>query len=788
MAITGRFEADFESFYTAVEKAEAKLTDFQSGAGKVENSLNRMVDSFSGRRLIQEATLSAEAIERIGGTSKLTEDELQKVASKATEAVNKLKAMGVEVPPGIQAVANELKPVQKEMSFLGEQAIDLGKKFIAAFAIEKVVEFALNVGKAQQALSRLSAETQIGTDDLQDLTAATSDYGLSNEELARALFNVQKGIAGGDDSVARGLHKIGLSLEEVKNLQGKELFLTIEAGLAQLQGSLRDTAAADIFGSKLGSAMAGFAKEADAAVKKAEEFNEKLSPKEIADLKAYADEVDRLSKNFGTLKDKLLGGVAGAINSIADANKNGVSWWTLSSAAIKDTLSQMLGMGPGVNLITELAISEAKVAEAAAKAAEGATVQAAELSKEAQAAQFLATLRLDAAKQLAPYQQQGLEDLRAMGQLNQQNAAAIGVSADQFKQYTENVRIAEQTTKSLTEASLANAAALEKIAANVKQTQIQQTGTQTEIELAAIQAREDADVASQQRRTDALKASLAAQHADTKETIDKIDADNAAALLKIRGYYSQLAEGVGIDFNEIRSHSQAALSDAADRALKTLIEARSTIGISRAEIDKLTENYRQAAFAATAMGQQSVEASEASTTAINKTKEALDQQAAAAKKAQEAVTITTDITAANFDQFITPPGLTRGELVSLLHQGFSLENAVNILQAAKRGVAVDISKWPEDQRGPRVPGFKYGVENFGGGAAIVGEAGPELVNLPAGSSVIPLRGGGRAGGAGTSIFAPVYVSGFFDPSSAQQLQKVVSEALFRNVSNARVVR
>jgi hypothetical protein len=788
MAITGRFEADFESFYTAVEKAEAKLTDFQSGAGKVENSLNRMVDSFSGRRIIQEATLSAEAIERIGGTSKLTQDELQKVAGKANDAVQKLKAMGVEVPPGIQRIANELKPVQKEMGFLGEQATALGSKFVAAFAVEQVVSFALNVGKAQQALARLSAETQIGTDDLQDLTAATSDYGLSNEELAKSLFNVSKGIAGGDDSVARGLHKIGLSLDEVKDLHGKELFLEIERGLAQLQGSLRDTAASDIFGSKLGAAMAGFAKDADAAIKKAEEFNSKLSEQEIADLKNYADEVDRLSKNLGTLKDKILGGIAGAINGISDAHKNGVSWVRLATAGAKDYLSQLLGMGPGVSLITELAISEAKVAEAQQKATEGSTARSAELSKEAQAAQFLATLRLDAAKQLEPYQTRGLEDLRAMGQLNQQNAAAIGVSADQFKQYTENVRIAEQTTKSLTEATLANNAALEKIAAQVKQTQIQQTGTQTEIELAAIKAREDADIASQQRRTDALKASLAAQHADTKETIDKIDADNAAALLKIRGYYSQLAEGVGIDFNEIRSHSQAALNDAADRALKTLIEARSTIGISRAEIDKLTDKYREAAFAATAMGQQSVEASEKSTEAINKTKQALDDQAAAAKKAQEAVTITTDITAANFDQYTAPAGVSKSEIISLLHQGFSLENALAIIAAAKRGNAVDLSKWPEDQRGPRVPGFKYGVDNFSGGAAIVGEDGPELLNLPRGSSVLPLRGGGRAAGTGTSIYSPVYVSGVFDPSSAHVLGKTVSDALFRNVSNARVVR
>jgi len=37
----------------------------------------------------------------------------------------------------------------------------------------------------------------------------------------------------------------------------------------------------------------------------------------------------------------------------------------------------------------------------------------------------------------------------------------------------------------------------------------------------------------------------------------------------------------------------------------------------------------------------------------------------------------------------------------------------------------------------RIPGFANGVNNFGGGLALVGERGPELVNLPTGSSVIP---------------------------------------------------
>ena len=43
----------------------------------------------------------------------------------------------------------------------------------------------------------------------------------------------------------------------------------------------------------------------------------------------------------------------------------------------------------------------------------------------------------------------------------------------------------------------------------------------------------------------------------------------------------------------------------------------------------------------------------------------------------------------------------------------------------------------------KIPGFADGVQNFGGGPAVVGERGPELVNLPRGSSVTPNGAGGN---------------------------------------------
>lgn len=55
----------------------------------------------------------------------------------------------------------------------------------------------------------------------------------------------------------------------------------------------------------------------------------------------------------------------------------------------------------------------------------------------------------------------------------------------------------------------------------------------------------------------------------------------------------------------------------------------------------------------------------------------------------------------------------------------------------------------------KIPAFATGVKNFGGGVALVGETGPELVNMPQGSNVIPNHLLGVGGGQGQQLYAVI---------------------------------
>lgn len=81
-----------------------------------------------------------------------------------------------------------------------------------------------------------------------------------------------------------------------------------------------------------------------------------------------------------------------------------------------------------------------------------------------------------------------------------------------------------------------------------------------------------------------------------------------------------------------------------------------------------------------------------------------------------------------------------------------------------------------------IPGFASGVTNFAGGLAVVGENGPELVTLPAGSNVIP--NGNFAGGGGGSTVVNVTVNGWVgnDQQLASRLRQELIKIGRANVS------
>jgi hypothetical protein len=364
----------------------------------------------------------------------------------------------------------------------GNVARSIQSDLLAMFSVGAAVTFVKDILDTAGALKDLSQQTQISTDDIQIMAGAMSEFGVSQDELGRGLSVLSKKIAGGSDSVAAALATMGISLKDIQGLTGKDLFIKIEEGLASLKGSLRDTTAATLFGDKLGAAMAGASEDIGATMAKVESMNVLMSKESIDALDAYGEAVARAWTNVKNRVANGIGPLAEGFNTLNQAIDRGASVWEVFTTMLPKGFGLI---GTGAEHLTEILDAQNRQIEAnaAAHAAGSATVVAA-MTDEQRHAEALRILQQNAAVELSAAQIKNLEALKAIGELNATNAAAVGVNATEYKKYLllmeeEKVKLKELEAQNrlVAEAMKARGDAQGKIMAQIFSTEALQNAT-----------------------------------------------------------------------------------------------------------------------------------------------------------------------------------------------------------------------------------------------------------------------------------------------------------------------
>jgi hypothetical protein len=253
VAISGKFVGDFDDFNRAVASAETKLVSFEAGSSKVTSALERMETSLSGRKLIQDATLAAQAVENIGGVSKLTEAEVQRLGAQASAAADKMRAMGITVPPGIQNIADRARGAAEDTLRLGASATTTTGNFESmlgmasglagalgiAFSIGAAVNFGREILADADALVKLHDKSNISVEGLQAMRIAGDDAGVSLEDMVASVNMLQKRLGGDNDSANKALLDLGINIEAFKQLDGAQQMILISDAVRGIEDPLR---------------------------------------------------------------------------------------------------------------------------------------------------------------------------------------------------------------------------------------------------------------------------------------------------------------------------------------------------------------------------------------------------------------------------------------------------------------------------------------------------------------------------------------------------------------------
>jgi len=249
MALTATFTANFASFYDAVDKAVVKLKDIDASAGKVEKGLDKMVESFSGKKVITEALLMEKAIGGVEGIVKLTEKEIERLGNTTNEAVEKMKKLGQDVPPGLQAIADKTKAADKSTADWSGTLLKFASAAGIAFSVDSVLRFAKSIFDTAGKIQDMSEKLGVSTRAVQGWTFAAEQTGASMENIGKAVIAMSQTIAGDEKSATASLDKLGVKFADIKAMKPEDAFNVIASAIKDLPNPMDQAKVAmELFG------------------------------------------------------------------------------------------------------------------------------------------------------------------------------------------------------------------------------------------------------------------------------------------------------------------------------------------------------------------------------------------------------------------------------------------------------------------------------------------------------------------------------------------------------------
>jgi hypothetical protein len=336
MALKGTLTADFESFYAAVTKAKVQLEGFESGANKVEDRLNRATNAFQGNRIASQATIAVEAMNRIGGAAKLTDDEQAKVNKTLNEAIEKYQRLGkvapdawLEAERATRKADEETKKIPSSLDKIASSLKGIAGTIGLAFTADALIGFVGGVFSAAGQINDLSDKLGISAEAVQKFKYAADQSGASIETVDRALFEMNKRLGDGDKSTIAMLDLIGVKFDEVREMNPEQAFVEIAEAVRRIEDPmLQAKVATELFG-KAGAELLPAIK---AGIK---EVGDQASTMSNDTIKALADAEDA----WGRLKDKVVivtGTIIGTtLNAIQMITSGWKEFFTFVEQAIK---------------------------------------------------------------------------------------------------------------------------------------------------------------------------------------------------------------------------------------------------------------------------------------------------------------------------------------------------------------------------------------------------------------------------------------------------------------------
>jgi hypothetical protein len=270
--------SNYVRWATNTEELKRNLKEGLDSIEATRAGANKLVESLGGDKLIAAAHRYAAAVQEIGGVSNLTRQEQERVNAVVEKAIAKYEALGKTAPAALRELAAATKQTGTEWesftkNFKVDTAIDqplgtakeavnafaatLGPTGIAALATAASIgaigvaafELAEKAAAVGGELNDMSEKTGMSVPALSKLSLAAQVAGSDLGRMSSALFMFEKNLGEGSKKFEEGLHRLGLTIEEVKAVGPDDWLALIAERLHHIEDpSERAAAAMELFG------------------------------------------------------------------------------------------------------------------------------------------------------------------------------------------------------------------------------------------------------------------------------------------------------------------------------------------------------------------------------------------------------------------------------------------------------------------------------------------------------------------------------------------------------------
>lgn len=215
----------------------------------MRSSVDRTVASLSGNGLFGAANKVAAAITEMGGATKLTGAEQQRVNVLLDKAIEKYRAMGMQAPAAMLEIRDATKQASEATKDSTSIVSGLAAELAGLFTVGAITAFGRELLQAGDQIQKMADQTGLGTDEVQRFQFIAGQTGSSVDSLVGAVQNLQQRLGDENSGATGALGKLNINLGEFKKLTPYEQMVTAAEGIRQIQDPTEQASvAAAIFG------------------------------------------------------------------------------------------------------------------------------------------------------------------------------------------------------------------------------------------------------------------------------------------------------------------------------------------------------------------------------------------------------------------------------------------------------------------------------------------------------------------------------------------------------------